>query len=108
MTERTPLKTLLIDDTPYETQYTRKFEKRRVFAPADPGKLHCVIPGIIQKIHVVPGKTVVKGEPRLVLEAMKMANDIVSPLDGRVKAVFATVGKMVTKGELLLELEWSR
>jgi len=105
MTERNLLRTLLIDDTPYETQYTHKFEKRRIYSPTDPKKLHCVIPGIIQKIHAAPGKIIVKGEPLLVLEAMKMANDIVSPADGRVKAVYAIVGKMVTKGELLLDLE---
>jgi biotin carboxyl carrier protein len=105
MTERIPLKTLLVDDTSYETQYTRKFEKRRIYSPTDPSRLHCVIPGIIQKIHVAPGQAVVKGEALLVLEAMKMANDIVSPVDGRVKTIYATVGKMVTKGELLLDLE---
>ncbi len=99
------MRTLRIDDTSYETQYTRKFERRRAYVRAEPGMLHCVIPGVIQKIHVAPGKKVVQGEPLLVLEAMKMANDILAPRDGCVKAVHVEVGKMVTKGELLLELE---
>jgi len=105
MSDRITLKTLQIDDTPYETQYTRKFENRRSYARTDPRKLHCVIPGTIQKICVAPGKRIVQGEPLLVLEAMKMANDIVSPQDGRIKTVYVTVGKMVTKGELLLDFE---
>jgi len=105
MTERPPLKTLRIDDTPYDTQFTQKFENRRMYAPADPGKVRCVIPGVVQKIHVSPGKKVAQGEPLMVLEAMKMANDILAPRDGYVKAVHVTTGKMVTKGEPLIDLE---
>jgi biotin carboxyl carrier protein len=105
MTDKVAIKTLEIGGVLYETQYTRKFEKRRTYARIDPRELHCVIPGFILKVLVSPGKKVVQGEPLLVLEAMKMENDILSPLDGRVKSVYVTVGKMVTKGELLLDLE---
>ena len=105
MADKIPLKTLEIGGVLYETQYTRKFEERQTYVRADPRTLHCVIPGIIQKILVSPGRIVAQGEPLLVLEAMKMENDILSPLDGRVKSVYVTVGKMVTKGELLLDLE---
>ncbi len=105
MTDKPHLKTLRIDDTSYETRYTRKFENRKAYVRADPGVLHCVIPGVVQKIHVTPGRNVVQGEPLLVLEAMKMANDILAPHDGRVKAVYVEVGKMVIKGEMLLEFE---
>ena len=105
MTEREQFTTLEIGGVSYETRYTRKFINRRPYAPADPGKLTCVIPGIIQKVMVAPGRKVVKGEPVFVLEAMKMQNDLCAPCDGRVKAVHAVAGKMVTKGELLLELE---
>jgi biotin carboxyl carrier protein len=105
MTDRGPLKKLEIGGVCYETHYTAKFAHRRKYVPGDPGKLSCVIPGIIQKVLVSPGKKVVKGEPLLVLEAMKMQNDICAPCDGRVKSVFVKAGKMVTKGELLLDLE---
>ena len=105
MNEKTPLKTLRIDDTSYETQYTRKFEYRKRYAPLEPGKIRCVIPGIVQKIYATPGKRVTKGEPLLVLEAMKMANDVLAPRDGMVKGVHVAAGRMVTKGELLLDLE---
>ena len=105
MTDRSPLKTIEIGGVRYETQYTRKFETRRVYVRADPAKLHCVIPGIIQKVLVSPGRKVVQGEPVLVLEAMKMENAILAPSDGRVKSVYVKAGKMVAKGELLLDLE---
>lgn len=105
MTDRLSLKTLRIDDTSYETQYTRKFENRRTYSAPDPWKIRCVIPGVVQKIHVSPGKKVVQGEPLMVLEAMKMANDILAPRDGCVKAVHVSAGTMVTKGEPLIDLE---
>lgn len=105
MTDRPLLKTLRIDDTSYETQYTRKFENRRNFVRVDSAEIRCVIPGVVQKIHVSPGKNVTHGEPLLVLEAMKMANDVLAPRDGTVKKVHVKVGMMVTKGKLLVDLE---
>jgi len=105
MHEKAPLKRLMIGDTVYETQFTGKFERRRPYVPVDPKRVVCVIPGIIQSVHVSPSKKDVRDESLMVLEAMKMQNDILCPLDGRVKAVHVKVGQMVTKGELLVELE---
>lgn len=105
MTDKPLLKTLRIDDTSYETLYTRKFENRKNFVKADPGKIRCVIPGVVQKIHVTPGRKVTQGEPLLVLEAMKMANDVLAPRSGVVRNVHVTPGKLVTKGEPLLDLD---
>ncbi len=105
MTDKPPLKTLRIDDTSYETYYTRKFENRKNFRSVDPGKVCCVIPGVVQKIHVSPGRKVTQGEPLLVLEAMKMANDVLAPRSGVVKNVHVTTGTLVTKGALLIDLE---
>ena len=105
MADKTPLKRLMIGDTVYETAYTEKFERRRPYAPVDPKRVVCVIPGIIQSILVHTSRRVTKGESLMVLEAMKMQNDIVCPVDGRVKSVHVKVGQLVTKGELLAELE---
>jgi biotin carboxyl carrier protein len=105
MTDKQPMRTLLIEDRVYETRYTTKFERRRPYIPPDPGKLLCIIPGVIQKIHVTVGEKVSRDQPLLVIEAMKMQNDILSPLAGRIKAVHVKVGQMVPKGELLIEFE---
>lgn len=105
MHEKVPFDRLMIGDTVYETQLTEKFERRRRYVPVDPRRVVCVIPGIIQSVSVYPSKKVVQDESLMVLEAMKMQNDILCPLDGKVKAVHVKVGQMVTKGELLAELE---
>ena len=105
MTDKQPMRTLLIEDRVYETRYTAKFERRRPYVPPDPRKLLCIIPGVILKIHVTAGEKVARDQPLLVIEAMKMQNDILSPVAGKVKSVHAKIGQMVPKGELLLEFE---
>ncbi len=96
---------LEIDDTVYETLPTRKFLQRRPYTPPDPKKVLCFIPGVVRKVYVRPGQSVVRGEHLFILEAMKMQNDIASPIDGVVKSVFVEIGRMVTKGQALAEFE---
>lgn len=98
-------KTLIIDDTAYETRWTGKFARRRGYEPTDPKKLLAFIPGVIQAITVRPGQRVRRGDSLLVLEAMKMKNDVTAPHDGVVKAIPVSLGQMVTKGELMIEFE---
>lgn len=104
MTDDT-IQTLHLEDAAYETRLTKKFSRRRFYEAPDPKKLQAFIPGVIQKVHVKPGQKVRRGEPLLVLEAMKMKNDMASPLDGVVRDIYVRVGQMVAKGVLLLEFE---
>jgi biotin carboxyl carrier protein len=104
MTTDTPTtKTLVVDDTPYETTYTRKFAGRKRYAPPNPNEVRAFIPGVIQALHVKEGDRISRGAPLLVLEAMKMKNDMASPRDGRIAKVHIRVGDMVAKGQLLVE-----
>jgi biotin carboxyl carrier protein len=96
---------LEIDDTVYETLPTRKYLQRKPYAAPDPKKVLCFIPGVVRKIAVKPGQRVARGEHILILEAMKMQNDIAAPADGVVKNVFVEIGQMVTKGQALIEFE---
>ena len=99
------LATLVIDDTAYETRLTRKFAQRKPYEPADPRQLRAFIPGVIRAIHVHEGRQVERGAPLLVLEAMKMSNDVSSSCDGTVARIHVGVGEMVVKGQLLIELD---
>jgi glutaconyl-CoA decarboxylase len=53
-------------------------------APANGEKILSPFPGLIKNLLVAEGATVKKDEPILVLEAMKMDNDITAPCDGTV------------------------
>ena len=59
------------------------------------------MPGKILAIKADAGKAVKKGEVVLVLEAMKMENEIVAPQDGTIASINVSVGATVEAGEVL-------
>ncbi|UOG74307.1 biotin/lipoyl-binding protein [Hymenobacter tibetensis] len=61
------------------------------------------MPGLIVAIRVEPGQTVQKGDPLLVLEAMKMENILKAPGDGTVAAIKVGLRDNVTKGQVLVQ-----
>jgi len=65
------------------------------------------MPGTILKINVVKGDNVKKGDVILVLEAMKMENEIVSPSDGKVILTEVGKGSSVNAGDLLISISIS-
>ena len=70
-----------------------------------PTEIRAIIPGRVAAVSVVPGDTVVVGQPLLVVEAMKMQNELRSPRDGVVSNVAVGTGKTIEVGDLLLALE---
>ena len=60
------------------------------------------MPGSILAVNVSQGQTVRAGEVLVVLEAMKMENDIVAPSDGIVKQVLVAKGTTVDTDQVLL------
>jgi biotin carboxyl carrier protein len=69
------------------------------------GRVKAPIPGLIARLHVDVGQAVTGGQSLLVLEAMKMENEIRAPKSGVVRQVVVKPGQTVTLGELLLEVE---
>ncbi|MFI5119884.1 MAG: acetyl-CoA carboxylase biotin carboxyl carrier protein subunit [Thermoanaerobaculia bacterium] len=63
------------------------------------------MPGRVLRVLVVPGQQVTQGQPLLVLEAMKMENEVKSPRDGVIAAVDASAGKAVSAGDVLVRFE---
>ncbi len=63
------------------------------------------MPGLVLQISVGPGDTVEKGDPLLILEAMKMENVLKAPGSGTVKKVSVNQGQAVEKNQLLIEME---
>ena len=68
-------------------------------------KVTSPLPGTVVSIAVAPGQTVKTGSVLLVIEAMKMQNEIASPRDGKVLKVAVSQGATVGAGDLLLTLE---
>ncbi|WBA40592.1 biotin/lipoyl-containing protein [Hymenobacter canadensis] len=66
-------------------------------------ELKAPMPGLIVDIRVAPGQQVQKGDPLLVLEAMKMENILKAPGDGTVGAIKIGLRDNVTKGQVLIQ-----
>lgn len=75
-------------------------------APAATGaeKVNSPMPGNIIDIKVAAGDTVTNGQTLLILEAMKMENEIKAPCDGTVAGVHVAKGDTVDSGALLISL----
>jgi 3-methylcrotonyl-CoA carboxylase alpha subunit len=63
------------------------------------------MPGRVVKLLVKAGARVAKGQPLLILEAMKMEHTITAPADGVVKEIHYGEGEQVLEGAQLLTLE---
>lgn len=72
-------------------------------ASAKVNELKAPMPGLIVDIRVEPGQTVQKGDPLLVLEAMKMENILKAPADGTVGSLKVSLRDNVQKGQVLVQ-----
>jgi len=70
-----------------------------------PMPLLAPMPGLIVRVQVEPGDTVTAGQGLVMMEAMKMENELRSQSAGRVVRVLASAGMAVEKGAVLIELE---
>jgi acetyl/propionyl-CoA carboxylase alpha subunit len=73
--------------------------------PSGPAPLVAPMPGLIVRVHVQAGDQVAAGQGLVVMEAMKMENELRVQAAGRVKTVLVTTGSVVEKGALLIALE---
>jgi pyruvate carboxylase subunit B len=73
--------------------------------PTGPAPVIAPMPGLVVRINAQVGDEVQAGQGLVVMEAMKMENELRAQAAGRVKAILVTPGTAVEKGTLLIELE---
>ncbi|MCK9612230.1 MAG: acetyl-CoA carboxylase biotin carboxyl carrier protein subunit [Bacteroidales bacterium] len=88
----------------YSTTLTNKYKNRKPYSPYTHKHITSFIPGTIKKVFVEKGDEVISGQKLLILEAMKMDNEIITNISGKIKKVFVKSGQMVSKNELLIEI----
>ncbi|MCP4338435.1 MAG: biotin/lipoyl-binding protein [Desulfobulbaceae bacterium] len=93
---------------PAQPKPTAKAQPKPAPAKADPaaagGTVVAPMPGTVLQVTVNTGDNVTKGQTLLVLEAMKMENEIMAPADGVVQEVNVTQGVSVNAGDILIVL----
>ena len=109
--ETTKTYIISVNGNEYTLQAKSKFDElldqlgmsNLVEAKAD--NLKAPMPGLVIDILVEPGNTVLKGDSVLVLEAMKMENNIKSPAEGIIKSIDIKKGQAVEKNQVLISFE---
>jgi biotin carboxyl carrier protein len=90
-----------------EVQDPRSLRTRRTAAggEAGPQKITAPMPGKIVRVSVAVGDEVKAGQGVIVMEAMKMQNEMKSPKDGRVQKILTSEGSTVNPGDTLAVIE---
>ncbi len=92
---------LLSDDAAPAAQPAPAAEPEKPAPAAGDGAIKAPLTGSITTINVKAGDTVKKGQVLMILEAMKMENEILAPSDGKVVSVAVNTGKQVDAGDVL-------
>ncbi|WP_153110728.1 acetyl-CoA carboxylase biotin carboxyl carrier protein subunit [Propionivibrio limicola] len=104
MSEQEKFGQIALENGLFEARLTKKFAARKPFEKKDPRVIKALIPGTVAELRTEVGKTIKEGETLMILEAMKMLNQIKAPFDATVKAISVANGEKVTKGQVLIEL----
>ena len=83
----------------------QKLAMKRSGGAAGRQDLRSPMAGSVRQVSVQPGDRVAAGQVLLILEAMKMENEIKSPIDGIIRSVTARAGKPVAHGDPLCVVE---
>ena len=99
---------LLIAGRRYSTEVLgeREWQARSIQGVREDGGkvVHAVMTGIVRDVLVAPGDVVARGQTLLILEAMKMENEVKAAMDGTVARVAVTAGSTVTLGDVVVEI----
>ncbi|MHC1722687.1 MAG: biotin/lipoyl-containing protein [Aminipila sp.] len=82
-------------------------ETAKVAAPISAGAqtITAPMPGTVLEVKVTPGQVVKAGDILIILEAMKMENEILAPLDGTIDTVQTTKGASVNASDILVTIK---
>ena len=94
-----------VNGTVYEVELEELTGSAPVSAPAAGEQICAPMPGNILAVNVTAGQAVKKGDVLMILEAMKMENEIMCPRDGVVASVNTSKGASVESGTLLCVLQ---
>lgn len=92
-------------DAEVNNKIEEKFSKDKLQDFSDVQSVDSPMPGTVVSIKVKPGQSVLKGEALLVIEAMKMENEIMSPKDAVISEVKVNEGDTVESGAPLIFLK---
>lgn len=94
-----------IENSVYYTRVPDSYKNREVYKPLNEKLLLAFIPGTIREIEVKVGDIVESGDRLMILEAMKMNNEVKALIPGKIKSIHVKEGDMVRKNQLIIDFE---
>jgi biotin carboxyl carrier protein len=108
MAKEKEYKTLVVQGAVYQTTYTWKFENRVKWEAPNPNLIYSFIPGTVIDIFIKSKQKVKEGETLLLLEAMKMQNQVRMPFDGEIVNIYVKKDQTIPKKYLMIEIKPAR
>jgi len=94
---------LIIDDTEYSTEVPENSRKPYNGIP-DPCEIRAFIPGVVVDVKVSKGDRIMSGDVLILLDAMKMHNEICSTIPGYIKELYVKTGDTVQMNHLIARI----
>ncbi|MEN8117293.1 MAG: acetyl-CoA carboxylase biotin carboxyl carrier protein subunit [Bacteroidota bacterium] len=105
MSEEKEFKNLVVQGTVYKTTFTKKFENRINYETPNENELYSFIPGTVIDIFIKNNEKVKEGDTLLLLEAMKMQNQVRMPFDGKIVKIHVKKDEVIPKRHLMVEVK---
>ena len=96
---------IIVHSAKYETTYTKKYLNRKVWEEPNFNLIKSYIPGTIIDVLVNEGQVLKGGNSIIVLEAMKMYNDVQMPFDGKIVKIHIEKWQKIPKNFVMIEIE---
>jgi pyruvate carboxylase len=87
-----------------KTDQVQRYVMRKVFTAVNANHITAFMPGTVGHIYVKKGEKVKKGETIIILQCMKMDNELQAPFDAKIKSINVKTGENVVKDSVLIEL----
>lgn len=89
----------------YYTRVPESYKNREVYKPLNEKVVIAFIPGTIREMKVKVGESIEVGQQLMVLDAMKMDNNVKALYGGTIKSINVKEGDMVKKNQVIIEFE---
>jgi biotin carboxyl carrier protein len=95
---------LIVQGVQYETTLSKKYKNRKPWKLPNLNIIQSFIPGTVIEVLVKPGQKVKQGETLMILDAMKMHNNVLMPFDGEVIKINVEANDKVVKSQAMIEI----
>lgn len=92
------------EETPKSQAATETKNTKASPAPSGGEVVKAPLPGTVLQVKVSPGQQVAAGDVLMILEAMKMENEVLAPVGGTVNEIFVSQGQSVGTGDVLVSI----